>query len=58
MEREKKVVDASVLFKLYAHEAGSDKAIMLRDAHVDGKILLIVPELIFLEVLNAMRYKG
>ena len=57
MERQKKVVDASVLFKLYSNEIGSDKAIMLREAHIRGDFILVVPELVFLEVLNALRYK-
>lgn len=57
MAREKKVVDASVVVKVFLHEGGSEKAQVLIQEHVSGKTLLIAPELIFLEVLNALRYK-
>lgn len=57
MEREKKVIDASVVAKWFLNEPDSEKALKLRDGHANGKILLIVPELIFIEVLNALRYK-
>jgi len=58
MERQKKVIDASVIVKLYANEESSDKAVQLREAHIKGNILIVISELTFLEVLNALRYKG
>ncbi len=58
MAREKKVVDASIIVKWFADEAGTKKALGLLDAHASGKILLVAPELAFLEALNALRYKG
>ena len=57
MAREKKIIDASVAVKWFVEEQGSDKAMILRDEHISGKITLVAPELIFLEVLNALRYK-
>lgn len=57
MAREKKVVDASIVVKWFAQEPDSPAALRLRDQHISGEILLIAPELIFLEVLNALRYK-
>lgn len=57
MAREKKVIDASVLVKLFLHEENDDKAFALVQDHVEGKTLIIVPELVFLEVINALRYK-
>lgn len=58
METEKKVVDASVVAKWFLNEQGSDEALKLRDDHIACRTFLIVPELAFLEVLNALRYKG
>lgn len=58
MAREKKVIDASVVVKWFLEEEGSKEALQLREQHLAGKITLIVPELLFLEVLNALRYKG
>ena|SRR3989344_2537530 len=57
MAAEKKVADASVIVKLFVHEEHSDIAIDLLQKHSKGEVLLIVPELLFLEVLNALRYK-
>mgnify|MGYP001614629008 CR=1 FL=1 len=58
MAREKKVVDASVVVKWFLDEEGSKEALQLRSEHISGKISLVVPDLLFLEVLNALRYKG
>ncbi len=57
MEREKKIIDASVAVKWFAKEENSDIAIGLRDKHKNDEIILIVPELLFLEVINALKYK-
>ena len=58
MERQKTlVVDASLAIKWFLKEENSDKALIIRENHISGKTLLIVPELIFLEVTNALRYK-
>ena len=57
MERQKKVVDASVIVKWFLKEEKRDEAIEIRYLQIKGKIKIIVPELIFLEVLNAIKYK-
>ena len=53
MERKKKIVDALIIFKLFANEEDSDEAIK----HINEEIIIVVPELIFVETLNASRYK-
>ena len=58
MARQKIVVDASVIVKWFVDEEYSTQALAFRADHVSGKTLLIIPELTFLEVLNALRYKG
>ncbi len=50
------VIDASVVVKWFIEENGSDKARLLRDKFIDGKIELIVPSLLYFEVLNALKY--
>ncbi len=57
MERQKKIIDASVMVKIFAKEENSEKAIELITDHVNERVTLIVPELIFMETLNALRYK-
>ena len=58
MERQKTlIVDASVAVKWFIHEENSEKAIKFREDSLSGKFNLIVPELLFLEVINTLRYK-
>ncbi|MBI2044410.1 type II toxin-antitoxin system VapC family toxin [Candidatus Pacearchaeota archaeon] len=57
MERQKKIVDASVAVKWFLNEKDSDKALKIREDHISGKIEMVVPELIFLEVANALKCK-
>ncbi|MBI4451456.1 type II toxin-antitoxin system VapC family toxin [Candidatus Woesearchaeota archaeon] len=57
MEKQKKVIDASVAVKWFANEPGSDAALALRNEHISGEAVLIVPDIFFAEVVNAMRYK-
>jgi len=57
MERQKKVVDASVVIKWFLNEKKSEKVTELIKKHIKNEILIIVPELIFLEILNALRFK-
>mgnify|MGYP001588614504 CR=1 FL=1 len=57
MAREKKVIDASVLAKCFLKESDSEKALLLIKDHVEKRLVLIVPELVFFEVLNAVRYQ-
>ncbi|MEK6928522.1 MAG: type II toxin-antitoxin system VapC family toxin [Nanoarchaeota archaeon] len=58
MEKQKKVIDASVVMKWFTKETNTDKAIAIKEEHVKGDILLISPDLIFIEVLNGLRYKN
>lgn len=51
------VADASVIVKWFVEEENSDKALMLRDKYIEGEIRIAAPELMPLEVLNALYYK-
>ena len=57
MEKQTKVVDASVVIKWFLEEINSGKAFEIWQKHSSKEIFLIVPELIFSEVLNSLRYK-
>lgn len=57
MERQKKVIDASILVKFFTQESGSEKVAELIRKHISEEIILLAPEIIFLEVLNALKYK-
>ena len=51
------VVDASVLTKWFMEEEEDrDRALGLRDLHTSGRSAILVPEIAFLEILNAIRY--
>jgi predicted nucleic acid-binding protein len=52
------VLDASVIVKWFLHhqEPDRDRALALRDFHISGRSKIYVPELTFLEVLNAIRF--
>jgi predicted nucleic acid-binding protein len=52
------VIDASVLVKWYIAEADSNKALLLRDKHVNGELQLSAPTLISYETLNALKYSN
>jgi predicted nucleic acid-binding protein len=52
------VIDASVAVKWFTEEAGTSAAVRLRDSHIAGRVNLVAPDLLFYEVLNALRYKG
>jgi predicted nucleic acid-binding protein len=58
MERAPKtlVVDASVVAKWFIPEEDSDKAIRLRNRHIEGSLTLMAPDLIVYEVANALAY--
>jgi len=55
---ERVVSDASVVVKWFIQEEYSDKALKLRDMHVNGEVYLAAPELLPFEVLNALKYSG
>ena len=50
------VIDASVVVKWFIEESDSDKALILRDRFIGGKVELYVPTLLYFEVLNALKY--
>lgn len=50
------VLDASVVLKWFVDEGSSDKAIQLREEYCAGEREIVVPDLLVLEVANALRY--
>ena len=50
------VVDASVVVKWFVEEEQSNKARLIRDQFVDGRLRLIAPDLLKYEVVSALRY--
>ncbi|MCG2782821.1 MAG: type II toxin-antitoxin system VapC family toxin [Candidatus Altiarchaeales archaeon] len=56
MEKEALVLDASVIAKWFYDEEYTDKALEIRKEFFKGDIDIIVPELLFYEVSNALRY--
>ena len=55
---EKVVCDASVVVKWFIEEPFSDKALKLRDKHINGEIRIAAPHLLPFEVLNALKYSN
>lgn len=53
------VPDTSVVLKwfLYEQEPGRERALALRRAYLEGHARLLVPDLLFYEVANVLRYK-
>ena len=58
MERQKKIIDASVVVKWFVKEEGTNEALEIRNKHLLNEILLVVPDLIFIEIINALKYKN
>lgn len=58
MERGKVVLDASVVVKWFVEESYSKEARLLRDTYANGLIDLVAPNLLFYEVINALKYSG
>jgi len=54
----KVVGDASVIVKWFVEEEYTDKALKLRDMHVNGEVTIAAPELLPFEVLNALRHSN
>jgi len=57
-KKDQYVVDSSVVAKWFLMEPGSGKAIELRDRFAIGRLKLVVPTLMFYEVMNALRFSG
>ncbi len=58
MEKEALVLDASVIVKWFCEEEYTDIALRIRDRFFGGELNAVVPELMFYEVSNAIRYNG
>jgi predicted nucleic acid-binding protein len=53
------VLDTSVIIKWFRQgEVLASQALTLRDAHVEGQVIISVPWLAIYEVANVLRYKG
>ena len=52
-----KVIDASVVCKWFVQEVHTDLALVLRDAALRGEEELVAPDLLIIEVANALRWK-
>ena len=50
------MIDASVVVKWFVDEDESDKARLIRDHFVEGRLRLIAPDLLKYEVASALRY--
>lgn len=58
MERsEETVIDASVAVKWFSEEEGSDRALAVRNDHIDRRKTLVAPDLLVYEIANALRFK-
>ncbi len=59
MARQSLVLDASVGVKWFSarDEASLEQALAIRDAHVEKEVLILVPDLFFYEVANAVAGK-
>ncbi len=53
---EEVVVDASVIVKWFVKEVYSEQALKIRDSYINGEIMIVAPNLLPFEVLNALRY--
>ncbi len=52
------VLDSSVLIKWFRQgEVWASQALMLRDAYLDGRIGVLVPDLVAYELANVLRFK-
>ncbi len=58
MERTPKtiIIDASAAAKWVIEEKDSEKALALREAHLQGRISLTAPDLLVYEFMNALNY--
>ncbi|PJB22292.1 MAG: PIN domain nuclease [Euryarchaeota archaeon CG_4_9_14_3_um_filter_38_12] len=56
MEGKTLVLDASVIVKWYSEEGDTEKALQIRDLFLKNKFNIMVPDLMFYEVANVVRY--
>jgi predicted nucleic acid-binding protein len=59
MARSALVLDASVAVKWFSprNETSLDQALAIRDAHISKQLLIVVPDLFYYEVTNALVHK-
>jgi predicted nucleic acid-binding protein len=58
MERCREVIlDSSVVVKWFSREVKSDEALKFLDSYIQGSTELVVSDILFCEVGNALRYK-
>jgi predicted nucleic acid-binding protein len=50
------ILDASVILKWFVDEESSDQALRIRDEFCRGEREIVIPDLLLLEVANALRY--
>jgi predicted nucleic acid-binding protein len=51
------VLDSSVLIKWFKQEEGTEKALQIREAYINEKIEVAIPDLVFYELSNVLRYE-
>lgn len=56
MAYDKVVPDSSVVIKWFSDEDATDKALAIREGYINGKIEIVVPDLLLYEIANALRY--
>jgi len=56
MEKKTLILDASVIIKWYFEEQDSEKTIRIRDLYRNYIIEIIVPDLLYYEITNAIRF--
>lgn len=53
------VLDSSVVIKWFReHEALREQALIVRRAYLEGQLKVFVPDLLFYEIANVLRYKS
>lgn len=57
MEKQTQVLDASVIVKWFSKEELTSNALELKEKHISGDIIITLPDIVFIEVTNALRYK-
>ena len=51
------LLDASVIVKWFSKEEESEKAIALRDKHINGEIKIAIADITIIKVLDTLHYK-
>lgn len=51
------VIDASTALKWFVPEEDTEKAVKLRNKHIEGENILFAPDLLIYEVANALKFR-